>query len=267
MIKTLPEAIAYIFIFAFAAAVGSFLNVCICRIPIGKSIISPGSRCPSCACPILFYDNIPVVSYILLLGRCRRCRERISFEYPFVEVLTGFMALFLYGRFGLTPIVFVYFLLIASLIVITFIDLSHRIIPDVISLPGIAAGIILSGLLSYPAMYPGVIDSRAGILAGGGILLIISVFYSLLTGHAGMGGGDVKLLAMVGAFLGWRGVFFTLFAGSLAGAAMGLILMLFWGKKSKYAVPFGPFLSFGAAAYTFYGREVINWYISGVWRI
>ena len=263
----MPEALKHIFILAFGASVGSFLNVCIYRIPIGKSILSPASSCPSCGLKIRFYDNIPVLSYILLRARCRHCREPISFQYPLVEILTSVSGVFLFRRFGLSAWLFVYALFISSLIVVTFIDLSHRIIPDVITLPGIVMGTVFSALMTYPFFYPGVVSSLAGIAAGGGIVFVISSLYYLASGQAGMGGGDVKLLAMVGAFLGWKGVFFTLFSGAFVGAAIGLSLMVFWGKKSKYALPFGPFLSLGAYVYVFYGRELIDWYISGVWPL
>jgi leader peptidase (prepilin peptidase)/N-methyltransferase len=261
----LPETIIYTFFFAFGAAAGSFLNVCIRRIPEARSIVSPGSQCPSCSSPIRFYDNIPIISYIVLGGRCRHCSATISAEYPLVETLTAVLTVLLYVRFGLSPGLAVYFVFTAALIVITFIDLRLRIIPDVISLPGIGVGLAASAVRALPGgwsqLVNGLSGSFLGILAGGGILLVVATAYNLVTGKEGMGGGDIKLLAMIGAFLGWKGALFTLFAGSFAGAVVGGILMLFFGKDLKYAVPFGPFLALGALVHLFSGEAILGWYI------
>ena len=243
--------------FIFGAVVGSFLNVCIYRIPAGLSISRPGSRCPACGAPVPFYHNIPIVSFLVLRGRCSACRERFSARYPFIEALTGLFAVALVHHFGLTAPAFVYFAFVSALVVITFIDLDHKIIPDRVSLPGIAAGFAASFFLPYP----GVLNSAAGIAAGGGILLLVAAGYYLVSGVEGMGGGDVKLLAMVGAFLGWRGVVVTLLAGSLLGAVVGVVIMLAFGKSTKYAIPFGPFLAAGAIVYLFFGEEIITWYV------
>jgi leader peptidase (prepilin peptidase)/N-methyltransferase len=264
----LPEVLIYIFLFAFGAAAGSFLNVCIHRIPVARSIVSPGSHCPECGSPIRFYDNIPIVSYIVLGGSCRACKAPISPEYPVVEALTAAFTVLLYLRLGLSPELVVYFLFIASLIVITFIDLRHRIIPDVISLPGIGAGLAASTVLALsggsPRLWFEVLNSLMGILVGGGVLLSVGAAYYLATGKEGMGGGDIKLLAMIGAFLGWKGVLVTLFTGSFAGAIVGGVLMLFFGKDRKYAVPFGPFLALGAVVHLLSGEALIGWYIMKV---
>lgn len=261
----MPEAIIYIFVFAFGAAAGSFLNVCIRRVPEGGSIVSPGSRCPGCSTPIRFYDNVPIVSYIVLRGRCRECGAPISPEYPIVEALTAALTVLLFMRFGPSGALVVYFVFTAALIVITFIDLRLRIIPDVISLPGIALGLAASAALAFPGgwsvLFDGVQNSVVGIVLGGGVLLSVATAYHLVTGKEGMGGGDIKLLAMIGAFLGWRGVLVTLFTGSLVGALVGGILMLFFGKDSKYAVPFGPFLALGALVYLFTGEAILGWYM------
>jgi leader peptidase (prepilin peptidase)/N-methyltransferase len=265
---TLPESIIYIFLFAFGAVLGSFLNVCAYRIPADRSVVSPASHCPLCGSPIRFYDNIPIASYILLLGRCRACKGSISPEYPVVEALTAAFTVLLYLRFGPTPELVVYLIFTASLIVITFIDLRHHIIPDVISLPGIGVGLASSTVLAWsggmPQPWAGVLNSLAGILAGGGVLFIVAAAYYLATGKEGMGGGDIKLLAMIGAFLGWKGVLVTLFIGSFAGALAGGLLMLFFGKDRKYAVPFGPFLALGAVVYLFLGEALIGWYMMKV---
>lgn len=244
--------------FVFGAVVGSFLNVCIYRIPAGVSIVSPPSRCPACSKRIAFYDNIPIISYIVLMGRCRRCGSAVSARYPVVEAITGIFASALFFKFGLTPGFFIYSVFIAALIVITFIDIDHQIIPDVISLPGIPLGIISSFFL--PSV--GVADSVIGAIAGGGLLFGIAAAYYYSTGKEGMGGGDVKLLAMIGAFTGWRGVLMTVLAGSVSGAVLGGALMLLRGKGGKHPIPFGPFLAAGAAVYVFAGEALIEWYIS-----
>ncbi|MBI5903858.1 MAG: prepilin peptidase, partial [Deltaproteobacteria bacterium] len=201
----LSDRISIILPFVFGAVVGSFLNVCIHRIPIGLSIVTPASRCPRCARPIPFYYNVPVISYIVLLGRCAYCRAPLSLQYPVVEALTGAAALFIFQRHGATPELFVWFAFISALIVITFIDLEHQIIPDVLSLPGIVIGLAASFFLPFP----GVLNSVIGICLGGGLLLAVAYGYYYATGRTGMGGGDVKLLTMIGAFLGWKGVLVT----------------------------------------------------------
>ncbi|NOY69784.1 MAG: prepilin peptidase [Deltaproteobacteria bacterium] len=240
----------------FGACIGSFLNVCIYRIPAGESIVSPGSKCPGCARPIRAYDNIPVVSFILLMGRCRACGQKISFRYPMVELITAGFAACSILKYGLSPAAPLIFAFICALIVITFIDIDHRIIPDAISLSGIPIGLFASHFfLDLPLS-----DGLIGILAGGGSLFLVGFGYRLITGIEGMGGGDVKLLAMIGAVIGWQGVVFTLFAASVTGSVIGLALMLANGKDMKLAVPFGPFLSMGAVLYIFFGQFLISWY-------
>lgn len=254
------DIILALIVFLFGAVIGSFLNVCIHRIPRGLSIASPPSRCPRCERRIPFYDNIPIISYILLKGRCRSCAEPFSALYPFVEASTGVFAVLLFLKFSLTPEFFVYSVFVASLIVITFIDLELQIIPDVISLPGIIVGFAASFFL----VSPGVWGSAIGIGIGAGILLGIAAAYMLVAGKEGMGMGDVKMLAMIGAFLGWQGVILTLLAGSLFGALIGGGLMYFKGKGSGHAIPFGPFLALGALLHLFLGPEIISWYIGMV---
>lgn len=248
-----------ILIFIFGICIGSFMNVCIYRLPASKSIINPArSICPNCGNIIKFYDNIPILSYLWLKGKCRHCSSPIAFRYLLVEFAGGFLALCAYFKFGITIEAFVYYALISSLLVITFIDIDHQIIPDVITLPGIPIFFFASFTLAATTYK----DSLLGILAGGGSLLLIAVTYNLLTKKEGMGGGDIKLLAMIGAALGWKGVLFTIFIGSAIGTLVGIILMLRTRRGLKLAIPFGPFLSMGAIIYIFFGSSIINWYLN-----
>ena len=243
--------------FGFGAIVGSFLNVCIFRVPAGKSVVYPPSRCPGCGGRIRSTDNIPLLSYLLLRGRCRSCRTHISLRYPAVEALTGIMFVILLYRFGWSPSLGVYAVFGAALIVISFIDLDHQIIPDVISLPGIVIGVLCSALGYGPPL----LDSLIGVGLGGGSLYAIAVGYHALTGREGMGGGDIKLLAMVGAFLGWRGVLVTLVLGSFSGAVVGITLILVRGADARVPIPFGPFLAVGAMSALLFGESLIQWYL------
>jgi leader peptidase (prepilin peptidase)/N-methyltransferase len=245
-------------VFMFGMCIGSFLNVCIFRLPSSMSIIRPShSLCPHCKSAIKFYDNIPVISYLWLKGRCRNCKASISLRYPLVELITGILAVAILFLSGLTLEGLVYFIFISSLLVITFIDIDHKIIPDVITLPGIPIGIAASFLL--PAMT--LKSSLIGLLVGGGSLLIVAWVYSLITRKEGMGGGDIKLLGMIGTFIGWKGVIFTIFAASLSGTLVGIIVMLQKRENLKFAIPFGPFLSIGAISYVFFGEKIMFWYL------
>ena len=253
-----PLTILSVFAFIFGMLVGSFLNVCICRMPKNESVVSPPSHCPFCSYQIRWYDNIPLFSYLLLRGKCRGCGAHISLQYPLVELLNGVIALLLFIRLGPTPAFAALFLFCSALVVITFIDIEHQIIPDEISLSGIVIGFVLSFVI------PGHhwLDSLLGILLGGGSLLLVAYLYHLLTGKEGMGGGDIKLLAMMGAFLGWKAVPFIIFASSLVGSVIGISIMLVQKKNSKLAIPFGPYLALGAVLYIFYGKVLIRWYLS-----
>ncbi len=250
------ETTALALVFVYGAIIGSFLNVCIARLPEGRSIVRPGSQCPTCQVPIAWYDNVPILSYVLLGGRCRTCRTRISAIYPAVEILTGALAVALYLRLGPTLAFAGYCVFAAALVVITFIDLDHQIIPDVISLPGIVVGLAFS--LVSPLVTP--IDALLGVLVGGGILLAVAWLYQTLRGIEGMGGGDVKLLAMIGAFLGWQSIFVTLFVGSVIGSLIGVGVMMYQRADTKLAIPFGPFLACGALVYLFFGDRILAFY-------
>lgn len=254
--------ITLFFGFVLGTIVGSFLNVCIHRIPQGKSIVAPPSHCPRCKTPIRFYDNIPLVSFIILKGRCRKCEAPISLRYPLVEFLMGLFSLILLLRFGISTLYLIYLAFFAFLTLVSFIDLPLRIIPDVISLPGIIIGLIISFL--HPQM--SVKDSLMGVLLGGGSLYAVASIYHIITKREGMGGGDVKLLAMIGAFIGWKGVLFTILCSSFIGTLVGVTLMLVFSADSKYAVPFGPFLSLGAVIYVLWGEVLITWYL-GLLRV
>ncbi len=253
----LPLQFMAVFVFLFGAAIGSFLNVCIYRIPLEQSVVSPRSRCMSCGAEVRWYDNIPILSWFLLRGRCRSCGVSFSIRYPMIELLCACLTLLLFLRFGISVPFFVYFVLVASLIVITFIDFDHQIIPDEISLPGIGIGFIASFFMPEPDW----ISSGLGILAGWGGLAIIFYSYLWLTGREGMGGGDAKLLAMLGAFLGLKAVPFIIFVSSLVGTVAGVTIMLLQRKGRHLAIPFGPYLAFGAVLYIFYGSWLIDWYL------
>jgi leader peptidase (prepilin peptidase) / N-methyltransferase len=243
-----------ILVFILGAVVGSFLNVCIYRLPRGESIVSPASRCPHCQKAIAWYDNIPCLSYVLLRGHCRSCREPMGARYFLVEALTAVMALGTYWQFGLTPACLAAFLFVATLIVITFIDIEHQIIPHEIILPGIPFFLLAAVfVMGIPLL-----DAFLGIMVGIGTLYLVAVYYEQLMGIEGMGGGDVNLMGMLGAFLGWKSLLFILMMGAFTGAMVGIIMMINKGKTIKYAVPFGPFLSLGAVIYLFWGPAIIN---------
>lgn len=247
-------------VFIMGACIGSFLNVCIYRIPEALSIVRPGSMCPSCRTPIRFYDNIPILSYLWLKGKCRFCGQKIPIRYPAVEFATGLAAYAVFYKFGLAVDSLIYFIFIATLILISAIDFDHKIIPDIISIPGIPIGLAASLALSAIAF----IDAIIGVLVGGGILYALAWGYYAVTGKEGMGGGDIKLLAMIGAFIGWQGVLVTIFISSVMGTVIGVIVMLLMQKNLKYAIPFGPFLAAGAIAHVFIGPELIQWYLYGI---
>lgn len=245
----LLSVFAFAFVFVFGAAIGSFLNVCIFRLPEHHSIVRPLSQCPHCHHPIRFYDNIPLISYLILRGKCRDCGEKISWRYPLVEFITAILAMMLFGKFYLTLNFLIFFVFVAVLIVITFIDLDHQIIPDALTLPGIPVFFLAAVfVVKVPWM-----EAAIGLLIGGGVLLAIAFVYELITKREGMGGGDIKLLAMIGGFLGWKSLIFILLFSSFSGAIIGIAAMVIKKQNMKYAVPFGPFLSAAAVAYLFWG--------------
>ncbi|MFH1154994.1 MAG: prepilin peptidase [Pseudomonadota bacterium] len=248
----------YMVVFIFGACIGSFLNVCIYRIPLGRSIVSPGSSCPSCNTRIPVYLNVPILSYLVLRGRCHHCKQPFSIRYPLVELLTGLFAAACAWVFGPSLESGFWFAFICILIIISFIDIDLQIIPDVLSLPGIA--VFSSSCLILEKMT--LADTVLGILAGGGILYGVALAYYLIRNEEGMGGGDIKLLAMIGAATGWKGVLFTVFAGSVLGTLAGITIMIFTRIADiKLRIPFGPYLSAAAIVYIFFGSQLIQWYL------
>lgn len=253
----MPTLTFVLMIAAFGLAFGSFLNVCIYRLPLGQSIVWPGSRCTSCSRTLSWYDNIPVLSYVAVGGRCRTCRAPISIVYPLVEVTTA--AVFAWFAWQLGPSLLLVQRLIfsAALIVLLVIDLQHRILPNVITLPGIVVGVLFS--LFGP---PGWVSSAIGILIGGGVLLGIAEAYYRWRGEEGLGMGDVKMLAMIGAFLGWQLTLLTLVLSSIAGSVVGVAMIVASRGNLKYALPFGTFLSMGALLSAAIGDRLLAWYLS-----
>ena len=250
----------YILLFVAGLVIGSFLNVCIFRIPRGQSVIRPGSRCPQCKAPIRWFENVPLVSFFRLRARCRWCGGKISWRYPLVECLNAAGYLGTVSTFGWNGSAFVYALFLSLLVVVMMIDVEHLVIPDVISLPGMAIGFFASAF-----MLPlGWVGSLLGMALGGGILWMLAAVSPYLFGKEGMGGGDIKLLAMIGAFLGWQHVCMTLFLASCAGALVGVGLMAFRYMERGQYIPFGPFLALGAVASLFFYQELFGVYESMV---
>ncbi len=240
----------YVFLFMVGTVVGSFLNVCIVRIPEGKSVISPPSSCPKCGQRIRFYDNIPIISFLVLRGKCRDCGERISPVYPLVEFTTGiaFVGIYLSNGFSLDFIRNGF--LISVLIAISVIDLKYYIIPNKIVYPGLTIGLVLSTIKGLNQLR----DSILGMGIGVGALILISLLGRVIFRKESMGMGDVKLAGLIGLFLGWKGVLLSLYAASIVGAIFGIGLMVFAGRKRDSMIPFGPFIAVGSVVVMFWGR-------------
>jgi leader peptidase (prepilin peptidase)/N-methyltransferase len=265
-------------VFLFGLVVGSFLNVCIVRLPHGRSIASPPSHCPRCKAGIRFYDNIPIVSFLLLRGRCRKCGEPISWRYPMVELLNALVYVWIAREFWLGGEAFLIMALCSSLIVITFIDYDHQIIPDVITLPGMVVGLALApffmtslggplpfhlgALVPHAGPYlTGLLNSLIGLLLGGGPLFLLGWTWEKLRHVEAMGGGDIKLMGMVGSFLGWKAALLTIMLGALAGSVVGIALIVLKKHQMEKIIPFGPFLAVGAVISAFYGSDILAWYL------
>jgi len=261
----------------FGLAIGSFLNVCIARLPHSQSVVHPRSRCPKCQKLIAWYDNVPVLSYLMLGGRCRNCKKKISARYPAVELLTGALSVLIYLKFGLSVEWAIFLVFTSALVILAFIDMDHRILPDAITLNGIWAGIAVSVFLAMPSpLIKGLLDyagfsnlaarpasligSLAGAIIGAGLLWSVGEAYYRVRGIEGMGFGDVKMMAMVGAFLGAPLALLTIMMGSVLGAIIGIGLIKLGGKHRNYELPFGTFLSAAGIIALLYGDSLIHWY-------
>ncbi|MGB0910901.1 MAG: prepilin peptidase [Nitrospirales bacterium] len=240
----------------FGVIIGSFLTVCVYRVPQELSIVSPRSACISCKQTIRWYDNIPVLSYFFLKGQCRHCQASIPPRYPIIELSNGLGYVAILWKFGWGWESVVYAIFFSALLTITWIDWDHQIIPDVISLPGIIVGMVAATTI----LPTGFVNSIIGVLVGGGVLLFMAWISPFLFGKEGLGGGDIKLLAMVGAFLGWQAALSTLMLASIVGAVIGMVLLACKILKRGQYIPFGPYLALGAVLALFFGADITGWY-------
>jgi leader peptidase (prepilin peptidase)/N-methyltransferase len=252
----IPISVVLPFAALAGLCIGSFLNVVIARLPASKSIVRPGSACPRCGAPIAWYDNLPVLSYLFLQARCRSCREPISWRYPLVELSTAGLFVLASAHFGLSVQLLSALVLLSVLVAITGIDFDHQLIPDVLSLPGIALGF----LLSLVPGHIGWVDSALGVVGGAGVFVVIIAASSLVLGQPGMGVGDVKLGAMLGSFLGWKLALLSILLSVLIGGPLAAALLATGQKGRKDPVPFGPFLALGGAISLFWGDALLAWY-------
>ncbi len=243
-------------LFAIGAVFGSFLNVLIYRLPRGQSVVSPPSSCPQCGERIRPWENVPILSYLVLRGRCSHCGVHISGRYPIVELLAGVTPMALHARYGFSQELAVFWPLTYVLIVLSFIDLDLRIIPDRVTLPGILVGLVVAPLLGITT----VAGSLIGAVVGGGCLYLIALLGDAVFGKESMGGGDIKLAAMLGAFMGWQGVLVLLFAAFLSGAIVGIGTLAVKGRDWDRSLPFGPFIAAGAFLAVVWGDSILAWY-------
>ena len=251
----MPTWLVLLTITLLGLCIGSFLNVCAYRLPLGESVVHPRSRCTSCGRMLSWFDNLPVVSWVALRGRCRTCGKPVSWMYPAVEIVTALVFAITYLTYGLTLLSVVRVIFACALIVLFVTDLQHKILPNVITLPGIVIGFACSVFLP-----PGWVSSVIGILVGGGVLFAIAEAYYRVRGQEGLGMGDVKLLAMIGAFLGWKLVLLTLVFASFTGSLAGGMLIASGKGSMKYALPFGTFLAVGALLAATWGDPIADWY-------
>ncbi|MFA6635955.1 MAG: prepilin peptidase [Candidatus Omnitrophota bacterium] len=249
----------YFVVFICGAVLGSFLNVCVYRVPLGKSIVSPPSHCPFCERPVRWFDNVPILSYVLLLGKCRDCLRKIPLRYPAVELISGLSGVVLLLFFDRWPVFFIYWLFVLSLIALSFIDIETQELPDIITLPGILVGIVL-----VTALNPGAKDSRLaaffdsllGVLAGGGVMFLMGFFGEMIFRREALGGGDVKLMAMAGAFLGWQLVIIAFFLAPFFGAGVGIFMRI---KFKSEVIPYGPYLAIASVISLLWGKDIISY--------
>ena len=276
------NAVLYLYlsvlVFGWGACIGSFLNVCIYRIPLGLSVVKPRSHCPHCQNMITWHDNIPFLSFVVLKGKCRHCGKDISWRYFLVEMLTACLFFLVWLQLGYAPrpfgfvpisefwVVPIYWLGVGGLILGTFVDFDHMIIPDRVTIGGTIVGLILSAIV--PALHGqnsplgGVLASASGAILGGGILWSIAGIGAFIFKKEAMGMGDVKLMAAIGAFLGWRSVLFTLMIASFIGATVGITLIILGKNEMKGRIPFGPYLSLAALLWMFWGPSIWGWYLN-----
>jgi leader peptidase (prepilin peptidase) / N-methyltransferase len=252
-------------VFIFGSIIGSFLNVCVYRLPKGKSIVTPASHCPKCAKIIQWYDNIPLISYIILRGHCRSCKAAISFRYFIIELLTALVLTALFTVFGLSAKFFAYSIMSCGLIVATFVDFETSEIPDEVSMGGLIVGLILAAAMPsvFGAASRGhaLLASVLGAAAGGAIIYITGFLGELIFKKEAMGGGDVKLMAMIGSFLGWKLALFVFFVAPLFGSIVGIILKI---KSGRETIPYGPYLSLAALVAVFFGERIIRLLFGGL---
>ena len=248
----------YLIVLLFGAVIGSFLNVCIYRLPREESVAWPASHCPSCRKSIAVYDNIPIVSYLLLRGHCRGCQSPISIRYPLVEAANAVGYVGVFWMFGFTPVAWAYAALVSALIVVTGTDLSHTMIPDAVTLPGIVVGLLCAALILPITL----MESLMGILVGGALLWFLAWISPYVFGKEGMGGGDIKLMAMVGAFIGWQPVLLAIMIGSFLGSVIGGALMISGVISRREPIPFGPFLAIGSLLALIFHQSLFEWYWS-----
>ncbi len=253
--ELVPQWLWVFFSMILGMLFGSFSNVCIARMPENESLAYPPSNCPKCNTPIRPTDNIPVLSYLLLGGKCRACKESISVQYPIVEIVTGLLMAGVVFKFGATLESILYLIIMPPLVIITMIDIKHQIIPDRITLPGIVYGLAAGSWLH------GWADSLIGFVVGGGSFLLLAEVYQRTRGVQGMGGGDIKYIAAAGAFLGWQQVLVVIFGGSLLGALFGALGMSVKRIKFLTRIPFGPFLVLATLLSIFFGNELIDLYL------
>lgn len=247
----------YVFFFVLGAIFGSFGNVIIYRLPREESVVKPRSYCYSCKTPIKWYDNIPILSWFILRGKCRHCGAKFSFRYPLVEIITGVLFALSYHYAGISWNLLEYLIFIFGLVVCTFIDLDHMILPDEFTLSGIVIGLVGAALNPQREF----LDALFGVLMGGGFLWGMAYVYYLMTKNEGMGGGDIKLLAWIGALLGWKAIPFVIMSSAIIGSVVGLIAARQQKAGLKTVIPFGPYLALGAVIYLFGGQTIALWYL------
>lgn len=244
--------------FALGAIFGSFANVVIYRLPKGESVVTPRSHCYNCKTPIKWFDNIPIFSWFILKGRCRNCKAKFSFRYPLVEMIMGGLFALSYYYVGFSWSLLEYLIFIFGLVVCTFIDIDHMILPDEFTLSGIVIGLVGAAINPHREF----MDAFWGVLMGGGFLWGMAYIYYLITKNEGMGGGDIKLLGWIGALLGWKAIPFVIMTSAIVGSVVGLLLARKQNAGLKTVIPFGPYLALGALFYLFGGETIALWYLN-----